>query len=100
MIFNIQVHPDVQKDYEEAYSQYEDQSEGLGENFLAAVRKKLEAIAASPENYSAKSRKNYREAKIRGFPFVIVYNCYLDKNVVFVSSVHHMKKHPKKKFRK
>lgn len=100
MIFSITLHPDVLKDYEEAYSWYEDQAEGLGEKFIAAVRNKLEAIAERPSLYSTKSNLNFREAKVAGFPFVIVYKLYKQKNEVFVSSVHHVKKHPKKKYRK
>ncbi len=100
MIFSITFHPDVLKDYEEAYSWYEDKLEGLGEKFIAAVRNKLENIAKRPSVYSTKSNINYREAKVSGFPFIIVYKIYKDKNEIFVSSVHHAKKHPNKKYRK
>jgi plasmid stabilization system protein ParE len=100
MSFTILLHPDVEKDYGEAYTWYENQLEGLGENFIAAVRSKLEHIAAKPTIYSSKTKTNYREAKVNGFPFLIVYKVIMKKKVVFVSSIHHMKKHPKKKFRK
>jgi len=100
MKFSIVIHPGVFKDYEEAYTWYENQAEGLGEKFIAAVRKKLEVIAEKPSAFSSKSKVKYREAKVAGFPFTIVYKVYQHKNEVFVSSVHHLKKHPKKKYRK
>ncbi len=93
-------HEDTSQDYEDAYEWYEKQRENLGEQFLVAVRKKIERIALNPYIFSEKSRKGYREARIDKFPYLIVYKIYKSKNVIFVSPIHHAKKFPRKKFRK
>jgi mRNA-degrading endonuclease RelE of RelBE toxin-antitoxin system len=100
MSFSVVLHPDVFADYEAAYSWYEDEVEGLGQKFLIAVRSKLETIAARPATFSSKSKRDYPEAKVQGFPFVIVYKIYKQKKEVFVASIHHLKKNPKKKYRR
>ena len=73
--------------------------EGLGEKFLFQVMKKLEIILEMPEAFSAKHKKHYREAALDIFPFTITYKIILKKNIIFISSVHHQKKHPDKKYR-
>lgn len=92
-------HPLVDNDYAEAYEWYEEKSVGLGENFLIAVRKKIAEIAQHPETYSSKGRHTYREAIVDGFPYIIVYKIYKKEKQIFISSVHHAKRHPKNKYR-
>jgi len=98
--FYIDLHPDVEKDYDEAYHWYELQQEGLGERFLLNVRKKIELINLSPEIYGTKSRKDFREATIDGFPYLVVYKVYPKKKRIFISAIHHEKMNPNKKYRK
>ena len=99
-LFEIDLHPDVESDYDNAYNWYETQQKGLGDRFLLNVRNKLEQIKLSPEVYGAKSRKNYREARLNNFPYLIVYRVYPAKKRIFVSAVHHEKMNPNKKYRK
>jgi plasmid stabilization system protein ParE len=100
MGFLIRLHPLIANDYEEAYSWYESKLPGLGERFLAAVRLKIESIAAHPQNFSSKGNLKFREAIVDDFPFVIVYKINKRRREVLISSIHHMKKHPRKKYRK
>lgn len=100
MTYSYLLHPEADKEYTEAFIWYQKQQEGLGEKFIEAVRQKLEAIAVSPETFGSKGNKNYREAKVEIFPYVIVYKIYKLKNLVFVSSIHHTSRHPKRKYRK
>jgi mRNA-degrading endonuclease RelE of RelBE toxin-antitoxin system len=100
MSYKFSLHPDTQKDFTEAYEWYQDKTEGLGERFLKAVRKKIEEIATNPEIYGSKGRKGYREAKLNLFPYVIGFKIYEKKKSIFISSIHHLKKHPNKKYRK
>ena len=94
------LHEAVKVDYDEAYSYYEKKLEGLGERFLSAVRAKLEEIVKSPEAFGERSKKGYREAQIDTFPYSIVYKIYKTERIIFVNSVHHHKRHPRKKYRK
>jgi mRNA-degrading endonuclease RelE of RelBE toxin-antitoxin system len=99
-VYRVSFHEDVAIDYNEAYRWYESHQIGLGEQFLAAVREKLEQILVNPELYSVKSKPGYHETIINGFPYSIVYKIYKKQSRILVTSVHHQKKHPRKKYRK
>ena len=100
MSYTYRLHPDAYKDYSEAYTWYENRQPELGERFLKAVRNKIEKIILTPKAYGHKSNKTFREAKIEFFPYVIVYKIRNQSQEIFISSIHHTKKHPRKKYRK
>ncbi|PQJ11050.1 hypothetical protein CJD36_013860 [Flavipsychrobacter stenotrophus] len=93
-------HPETDADFDEAYTWYKAQDANLGERFATQISQKLDQILASPEIYGVKFRKTYREASLKDFPYTIVYKIQPVKNLIFISSIHHQKLHPKKKFRK
>ena len=100
MNYRLDFHEDVETDYLEAYTWYEAAREGLGDRFMKMVRMKLEEIARNPETFSQKTKSGYREAVVEVFPYMIVYKIYKKGKVVFVNSVIHQKKHPRKRHRK
>ena len=99
MSYSYKFHPLTKKDYNEAYEWYEDKQKGLGERFLKAVRKRLEDIALHPEVYGSKSNRKFREATLDVFPYTVVYKINKLKKEIYISSIHHAKKHPAKKYR-
>ena len=99
MNYVLEFHPEIEKDINEAYSWYESQKDGLGEQFFIAIRKKLESIGRFPELYGTKGNGKYREAIVAVFPFAIVYIIYKRKHCIFVSSIHHFSKRTKTKYR-
>ena len=99
-LYYIDLHPDVESDYDSAYYWYECEQIGLGERFLLAVHEKIDFIRLSPELYDFKSKRVYREAKVKGFPYLIVYRLYPRKKRIFISAIHHTSLHPNKKYRK
>ncbi|MBL0357396.1 MAG: type II toxin-antitoxin system RelE/ParE family toxin [Chitinophagaceae bacterium] len=100
MSFTCRFHPDIERDYSDAYEWYEDKVAGLGERFIKAVRKKIEEIAEHPQAFGRRVNKGYREAQVDFFPYLIIYKVYKDKNEVFISSIHHTKKQSRRKYRK
>lgn len=100
MSYALRIHPLTQQDYYEAYHWYEDKQKGLGERFVYAVRKKIEEIAIYPEVFGSRSNKRFREAEVDVFPYLIVYKINKLKKEIYISSIHHTKKHPRKKYRK
>lgn len=100
MKYKLEFHPDITADYAEAYEWYEGERKGLGEDFFDSVRNKLEQIAEHPLLFGERSRKGYREAKVKTFPYLIIYKVYVRKKVIFINSIHHTSKHPVKKYRK
>ena len=100
MNYSYRLHPLIQQDYDDAYEWYEDKQKGLGERFLKAARKKIEEIALHPGVYGSKGNKKFREAPVDFFPYLIVYKVNKRKKEIYISSIHHTKKHPRKKYRK
>ena len=100
MNYTYRLHPLTQRDYDEAYTWYEDQQKGLGERFIKAVRQKIEEIAFHPELNSSKSNKKFREVKVEFFPYLVVYKINKRTREVYISSIYHTKKDPRKKYRK
>jgi plasmid stabilization system protein ParE len=100
MSYTCRFHPLTQQDYNEAYGWYEDKQKELGERFAKAVRQKVEEIALHPEVYGSRSSKKFREAPVDFFPYLIVYKMNKRTKELYISSIHHTKKHPNKKYRK
>ena len=100
MGYTRRLHHLIQRDYEEAYGWYEDQQKGLGERFIKAVRHTIEQITLHPETYGSRGNKNFREAKVEFFPYVVVFQLNKREKIVYISSIHHTKRHPRKKYRK
>ena len=100
MSYRLDFHEDVAGDYLDAYTWYENAKEGLGERFLKMVRLKLTQIAKNPEAFSQKTKSGYRAAAVEVFPYIIVYKLYKKEKVIFINSVIHQKKHPRKRHRK
>jgi plasmid stabilization system protein ParE len=100
MNYILDFHEDVETDYLEAYTYYETAREGLGERFMKMVKTKLEEIARNPEAFSQKTKSGYRAAAVEVFPYIIAYKIYKKEKIVFINSVIHQKKHPRKRHRK
>lgn len=100
MNYTYLLHPLAEHDYVEAYNWYEDRQQGLGERFIESVRVKLQAIADRPEAYGARNNRNFREALIDDFPYLIVYRVNKRKKQILISSVHYTGKSPRKKYRR
>jgi plasmid stabilization system protein ParE len=99
-VYSLAFQEDVSIDYNEAYYWYEEHQKGLGEKFLGAIKNKIKQIINNPELYSVKSRPGYHEKVVDGFPYTIVYRIYKKQSRILITSVHHQKKHPRKKYRK
>ncbi len=99
-LYRVVFHEGVASDYNVAYQWYEDQQKGLGDKFLAAINRKIHQIQANPDVYAIKSKPGYHEAAMIKFPYSIVYRVYKRQCEILITSIHHQKKHPRKKYRK
>jgi len=100
MEYTYRIHPLVELDFEEGYIWYEERLKGLGERFINAVEAKIKKILQNPEAFSRKGIKSFREAGVDRFPYLIVYKISKRKKEIYITSIHHKKKHPRKKYRK
>lgn len=80
----------------QAYEWYEGQSNGLGELFLSELDRCYKKLEAQPAFYR-KLKKNYRQMRLKRFPYVVVYEIMKTKVVVF--AVFHTSRNPKRKFK-
>ena len=80
----------------EAYDWYEEQRQGLGEEFIKELDSRFDKLQSHPE-YFGKIKKNFRQISLKRFPYVIVFE--IIKNEVVVFAVFHTKRNQKLKFR-
>jgi hypothetical protein len=87
---------DAVSDIVSAYLWYEEKTIGLGSRFVAEVKAILDYIITYPELFQIKSKKPYREAVLRSFPFVVVYEFVEQENEVIVYAVFPIKSNPER----
>jgi plasmid stabilization system protein ParE len=81
----------AQREYDDAVDWYEARGAGLGARFLAALREKLDDIAASPERYP-EVWPGVREAPLTKWPYCVYYQVHSDH--VMVIAVFHSARDP------
>lgn len=94
MKYELIIRDEAELEIIEASIYYETQQVGLGKRFLAHLQTYLDRIQTYPEHFSIK-RKPYREAFIKKFPYLIIYE--LTENKVIVFSVFNTWQNPEKK---
>lgn len=80
----------------EAYDWYEQQSTGLGEIFLSELNTCYKKIETQPTFYK-KAKKNFRQIRLKRFPYLVVYEILKSEVVVF--AVFHTSRNPNSKFK-
>ena len=81
----------AERDIQSAYEWYESQQHGLGDEFLASLRERLEGVRSSPES-SAVLYRDIRRAVVTRFPYVIFY--IVQPTRVAVLAVLHQSRSP------
>ncbi len=85
MAYNLVVKEEALSDTLEAFLYYEDKSEGLGERFMTALQMRYDQISQNPEHYSfTDKRKVLRDVKLKGFPYVVIYDVVANNITVYV----------------
>jgi len=74
-----------------AYLWYEDQREGLGDEFLKSLEEGYTKISKNPYFYQVKF-ENKRTLKIKRFPYLIIYE--IEENSVIVYAVFYASRDP------
>lgn len=86
----LELHPEVYHDLEEARSWYEDRALHLGNEFLAEVERAVAAIQRSPEAWPAYMNGMHRFL-VHRFPFAILYR-YDDIKIQIIALMHQRRK--------
>ena len=80
----------------EAYDWYKKQKQGLGEEFLGELDGCYDKLQLHPE-YFGKIKKNFRQAALKRFPYVVVYE--IIKSDVIVFAVFHTNRNTNSKIK-
>jgi plasmid stabilization system protein ParE len=87
MKYRTIIRPEAEADIEESYGWYEDQSMGLGGEFLKELRISLSAIEQRPFSFPIVHR-SIRRTLVRRFPHSFFY--FIDeKRLIITACVHH-----------
>lgn len=98
-MYNLIFHPEADKKFVESTNWYNKQKETLGERFIISIESVIKKIQSTPEVYEY-SKKPFREAGVPIFPFIIVFKFNKLKGIIYIVSIFHTSRNPKKKFRK
>jgi plasmid stabilization system protein ParE len=99
MALPYRLHEAAYEEFINAYEWYELKQAGLGDRFMKSVEKSLEQISTHPE-YFSKQKGNFRAAKVKGFPYLIVFEFYKRKQFIHIAAIYHGKRNPARKFRR
>jgi plasmid stabilization system protein ParE len=88
---NVDFLQPAQAELIDAVTYYNSQSEGLGYEFAAEVKRTLERIIQYPDAWSALSKRT-RRCRTSRFPYGIIYQ--VRKQTILVVAVMHLHKHP------
>src|SRR5690606_6087316 len=94
MSYKLIISGKAKYEIEEAYFYYEYAQKGLGDKFITHLDNYLERISTSPWQFPEK-RSPYREAFVRKFPFLIIFE--IQNNNIVIYSVFNTSQDPQKK---
>ncbi|HMT73146.1 MAG TPA: type II toxin-antitoxin system RelE/ParE family toxin [Chitinophagaceae bacterium] len=95
-MFSVIIKPRALEMIQQGFDWYEEQKPGLGDEFLQELESFFSRIKSNPQ-YFGKIRKNFRQAALKRFPYVIVFETFKTEIVVF--AVFHTSRNPKFKFK-
>ncbi len=93
MIYELFVQEEASLEILEAYIYYENAQAGLGEKFMKQLSKYFLRIQSNPKHFEIK--KNYREAFVQKFPYLIIFD--IIDNKIIVLSVFNTHQNPTRK---
>ena len=98
MAYNIVIKEEARLDTATAYNYYENERQGLGEEFLDELVKRYDDLSDHPFHYGfIDDQQIIRDVKVDRFPYVIIFEVI--DNSVIVYAVHNTWRHPKRRLR-
>ena len=92
MSFTVVFEPETELEIIEAFQWYEEQSFGLGGDFLRAVKQSEAVLSRNPHQYQIQY-KEVRRAFLRRFPYALHY--VVEDNIVSVLACFHFRRDPR-----
>ncbi len=88
----ILVRPEAEAEVQQAFDWYEEQSKGLGLEFLRAIEACLSGVTRNSLAYTVVKVPNVRRAVVRRFPYALFY--LVDDDAIVVIAVFNVKRRP------
>ena len=88
----ILVRPEAEAEVQQAFGWYQEQSEGLGLEFLRAIEACLSSVQRNPFAYTIIKVPNVRRVLVRRFPYALFY--LVDDEAIVVIAVFNVKRQP------
>jgi mRNA-degrading endonuclease RelE of RelBE toxin-antitoxin system len=96
--YKIAYAPKAFTEYEQTVTWYVERSQQAAENFEAALNERMVLLRNEPARYK-KTYKQFREVRLKGYPYSIIYFIDDSNKQVILFSIHHHRKNPRKKYR-
>lgn len=95
MVYKLDILDQVEIEIIEGFNWYENKQISLGSDFVEEVETTIRYIEKYPYHYQIKYLNKYREAVLRKFPYLIIYE--IIENTIVIFSVFPSKDSPSKK---
>jgi len=86
----LRFHPGVSSEIKASYVWYQDQAEGLGDDFLNELESAYQAIIEFPQTWPF-FEKGFRRFLLSRFPFSVIYR-ETDQSIYVVAVMHNSRK--------
>ncbi len=91
MIYQLIFQEEAVEDVKDAYTWYENQLPGLGDDFLTELDKVFIKLAHHPQHYSFVF-DDFRDIRTNRFPYLVVFK--IEGKTVYINKVKHSKRKP------
>lgn len=98
MNYTVRYQSKARKEYQSALDWYREKSIDAAVNFSLALKERVDLLLKQPDRFG-KIHKDFREVKLKKYPFKIIYFIDESKSLVVISSIFHQKRDPKAKYR-
>ena len=92
MVYKLDILSLVKYDIFDGFNWYEAKRLGLGNEFIEEIETTIKYIEKYPNHYQIKYRNKYREAVVKRFPYLIIYE--IIESTVLIYSVFPSKDNP------
>ena len=96
MIYQVEFLLKAKTELINAWEWYEERQPGLGDRFKKQVYNCVDDISQNPKRFPER-RKNYREAVVKIFPYLLIYRIHHRRKTIAIVSVFHTRRLPRKK---
>jgi len=90
-LLTLKFHPNVAEDIKSSYTWYQEQANGLGDDFISELESSYQAILELPDTWPT-FQKGFRRYLLSKFPFSVVYR--KNGEFVYVVAVMHNSRKP------